>query len=126
MNVYLVNCITPFSNLVNYYDETTKKNSEDNKKGGKNAQPYFNAQFIFSDEEFGSSTLKLYLSTFDGKGEGFLGSAADYLKNDKKVKDLVKKMSDQNNYCQVLVEAIQAGTEVGDKIYRIIGKYNSK
>ena len=127
MDVYLINCITPYNNFVNYYEESSKKNFEDAKKSGKNSKAYYNVQFVISDEEFGSSTLKLYLTTHDGQGEGFLGfSASEYTKNEKKVKDLIKKMEDQSNYCQVLVEAIQVGTEIGDKIYRIIGKYKTK
>lgn len=123
MNCYLV--ASPHGgSLINWYDEASNKSYEDSKKA--KGTPYFNVQLMVSDEEFGSSTLKLYLCSYDGNGEGLLGSAADCAKNDKKARELLKKLADQKNYMQVLVEAVQTGPEASDKIFRIIGKYELK
>lgn len=124
MSVYLISAST--TGLVNWYDETNHKNFEENKKGAKNLVPYFNTQFVASDEEFSSSTIKLYLSTFDGQGEGFLGTASDFLKSDKKSKDIIKKLSDHKHSAHILVESIQVGPNYADKIFRIVGHYETK
>lgn len=71
----------------------------------------------------GAATVKLYLSSYDGNGDGFLGSAAEYVKNDKKGKETLKKLLDQKHSAQVLVESIQVGSGDGDKVFRIIGTY---
>jgi hypothetical protein len=117
-----VSILSYSDNLISWYDHTTNKSFEENKKG-KNLTPYFNASFIATDEEFGSSSIKLYLSSYDGNGEGFLGSALDVSKNDKKAKETLKKLIDHKNSVKVLVEAVQSGTNYGDKIFRIIGTY---
>ena len=96
---------------------------EDNKKGGKNLVPYFNIQFVATDEDFGTASVKLYLCSHDGNGEGFLGSASECSKSDKKARDVLKKITDQRNSIQVLVESVQTGTNPGDKIFRIMGHY---
>jgi len=98
---------------------------EENKKSGKALHPYFNTQFVASDDDLGAATVKLYLCTHDGQGEGFLGSATDYVKNDKKAKDTLKKLLDSKHSVQVLVESIQVGSGDSDKIFRIIGSYEA-
>ena len=106
--------------LLNFYDESKKQSHE---KPGKGTVPYFNLQFVATDDEYGSATVKLYLCSYDGQGDGFLGSANDCSKNDKKAKDILKKITDQKHSVQVLVESVQAGVSSGDKIFRIIGTY---
>ena len=118
-----VSILSHSDNLISWYDQTTNKSFDENKKGNKNLTPYFNTSFVATDEEFGSSSIKLYLSSYDGNGEGFLGSALEVSKNDKKAKEILKKITDQKNSVKVLVEAIQSGTNYGDKIFRIVGTY---
>lgn len=112
-------------NIISWIDHSNNKTFDDAKKAGKNAAPYFNTHFLVTDEEFGSSTIKLYLCSYDGNGEGFLGSAADFAKSDKKGKDILKKLLDQKHSANVLVEAIQVGSNYGDKVFRIVGSYES-
>lgn len=107
--------------LVNYWDKSTKKSHETNKGG----VPYFNMQFVATDDDFGASTIKLYLSSHDGQGEGFLGSAADASKNDKKAREMLRRLTDQRTSVQVLVESVQSGPNSSDKIFRIVGTYTS-
>ncbi len=80
-------------------------------------------QFIATDDNFGAASIKLYLCSHDGNGEGFLGSALEYTKSDKKAKEVLKRITDQKNSVEVLVQSIQAGKDSGDKIFRIIGTY---
>jgi len=107
--------------LVQYYDESSGKSSEEKK--GKANSPYFNAQFIATDDEYGAATVKLYLCSYDRSGEGFLGSAAEASKNDKKSKDILKRITDQKHSVQVLVESFQPGTSSVDRVFRIVGSY---
>jgi len=106
-----------------YYEESTGKTFDEQKKSGKMLTPYFNLQLVCTDEEYGAATVKLYLCSYDGQGDGFLGNAAD--KNEKKSKDLLKKLTDQKYCIQVQVEAIQQGTNSCDKIFRVIGNYET-
>ena len=70
-----------------YWDSQTHKSFDDQKKGGKSLTPYFNMTFLATDDEHGAAMIKLYLCSYDGEGEGFLGSASEADKNDKKMKD---------------------------------------
>ena len=80
-------------------------------------------QFIATDDNFGAASIKLYLCSHDGNGEGFLGTASEYSKSDKKAKEILKRISDHKSSVEVLVESVQAGKDSGDKIFRIIGTY---
>lgn len=95
---------------------------DDSKKTSKST-PYFNMQFVATDDEMGAATVKLYLCSYDEEGEGFLGSAVECSKNDKKAKDTLKKLVDGKHNVHVLVESINSGAESGDKVFRIVGKY---
>lgn len=81
-------------------------------------------QFIVTDDNFGAASIKLFLCTHDGKGDGFLGSAIECSKNDKKAKDILKKITDHKSSVEVLVESVQVGKDSGDKLFRIIGTYD--
>lgn len=80
-------------------------------------------QFIATDDNFGAASIKLYLCSHDGSGEGFLGTASEYSKSDKKAKEILKKITEHKNSVEVLVESIQAGKDSGDKLFRIVGTY---
>ena len=111
------------SGFLSYLEDTSGKIYDEPKKNG--SKPYFNIQFICTDDEFGAATLKLYLCSHDGEGEGFLGSSSETHKNPKKAKDLLNKISDQKSSIEVLVQAVSIGPSGGDKIFRIVGKYKN-
>lgn len=94
---------------------------------GKSTTSYFNMQFVVYDEDFSAVQAKLFLCNFDGEGDNFLGlTPQEYLKgganSDKKIKNLLTKLTDTKNACSILVESVPVG-EGQDRIFRIVGNY---
>lgn len=118
-----VSIISIGNDIVSYFDSNANKNYDDQKKAGKNSNAYFNTYVLVVDDENSSSAMKLYLSTFDGEGEGLFGNIKDYLSKESKAFDGLKKFLDKKNSVELLVEAVKVG-ESDERIYRIIGNYS--
>lgn len=123
MEAFVVSYTPLNGDFLEYYDDHTGKSHKEPRKGGKALLPYFNGQLVVTDDDFGAATMKLYISSYDGNGDGFFGSAHECSKNDKKSKDVLKKLVDQKHLIEVLVESIKVGEGGSDKIFRIIGDY---
>lgn len=95
----------------------------------ENGKLYYNCALVCRENAYSNKLVTLYLSTYDNQGLTFFGiPPMDFFRNSsayQQLKGAIDKLTNQDCYISVVVEAIKTEHNETDRVYRIIGQYNS-